>query len=50
MQAGSQRLRTRRKAPVSTRELIDEINPVIRGWGKYYHNAHVRRLLRRLAS
>ena len=24
--------RTRRKAPVSTQELINEINPVIRGW------------------
>lgn len=42
------RRRTRRKAPVSTRELIDEINPIIRGWGQYYHKAHVRRLFRRL--
>ena len=30
------RKRTRRKAPVSTQELIDQINPVIRGWGQYY--------------
>jgi hypothetical protein len=42
------RRRTRRKAPVSTRELIEEINPVIRGWGLYYHKAHVRRLFHRL--
>jgi hypothetical protein len=43
------RARTRRKAPVSTRELIDEINPIIRGWGNYYCNAHVRKLFARLA-
>lgn len=42
------RRRTRRKAPVSTRQLIDEINPIIRGWGQYYHKAHVRRLFHRL--
>ena len=42
------RRRTRRKAPVSTRELIEKINPVIRGWGLYYHKAHVRRLFHRL--
>lgn len=35
------RKRTRRRAPVSTQELIDEINPVIRGWGRYYCKAHV---------
>jgi len=38
------RRRTRRKAPVSTRELIEQINPVIRGWGLYFCKAHVRRL------
>ena len=42
------RRRTRRKAPVSTRELIDEINPVIRGWGLYYCKAHVRKLFHQL--
>ena len=42
------RQRTRRKAPVSTRELIAEINPVIRGWGNYYCRAHVRTLFNRL--
>ena len=42
------RARTRRKAPVTTRELIDQINPVIRGWGQYYRKAHVRRLFHQL--
>jgi group II intron reverse transcriptase/maturase len=42
------RRRTRRKAPVSTQELIDQINPVIRGWGLYFCRAHVRRLFNRL--
>jgi group II intron reverse transcriptase/maturase len=44
------RRRTRRKAPVTTRELIAEINPVIRGWGLYFCKAHVRRLFHRLDS
>lgn len=39
---------TRRKAPVSTRELIREINPIIRGWGNYFCRAHVRKLFARL--
>jgi len=42
------RQRTRRKAPVSTQMLIEQINPVIRGWGQYYCKAHVRRLFHRL--
>ena len=42
------RARTRRKAPVTTQELIDQINPVIRGWGQYYRKAHVRRLFHQL--
>lgn len=43
------RKRTRRKAPVSTQELINQINPVIRGWGNYYAKAHVRKLFNQLA-
>ena len=39
---------TRRRAPVSTQELIEQINPVIRGWGQYYCKAHVRKLFNRL--
>jgi RNA-directed DNA polymerase len=42
------RKRTRRKAPISVQELIDELNPVIRGWGNYYCKAHVRKLFNRL--
>ncbi len=42
------RRRTRRKASVSTRELIEQINPVIRGWGLYFHKAHVRKLFHQL--
>ena len=42
------RQRTRRKAPVTTQELIDEINPIIRGWRQYYCKAHVRRLFHQL--
>lgn len=39
---------TRRKAPLRLQEVIDRINPVIRGWGKYYRKAHVRGLFNRL--
>ena len=39
---------TRRKAPVKTQQLIDNINPIIRGWGNYYCKAHVRLLFYRL--
>ncbi len=42
------RAKTRRKAPVTTQELIQEINPVIRGWGEYFKRAHVRKLFNRL--
>ena len=39
---------TRRKAPVSTAELIKQVNPVVRGWGHHYKRAHVRKLFHRL--
>src|ERR1700686_2202798 len=42
------RQRTRRKAPVTTPELVAEINPVTRGRGLYYHKAHVRKLFAQL--
>jgi len=42
------RKKTRRKAPITTQELIEELNPVIRGWGNYYCKAHVRKLFNRL--
>jgi len=43
------RKRTRRKAGVSVQQLINDLNPVIRGWGHYYCKAHVRKLFSRLA-
>jgi hypothetical protein len=39
---------TRRRAPVTTVELIQRINPTLRGWGEYYKRAHVRKLFNRL--
>jgi hypothetical protein len=39
---------TRRKAPVTLRETIDAINPIIRGWGNYFKKANVRVLFRQL--
>ena len=42
------RRRTRRPAPVTTEVLIQQLNPVLRGWGHYYKRAHVRRLFNQL--
>ena len=39
---------TRRCAPVTTRELIQQVNPVVRGWGHHYKRAQVRKLFHRL--
>jgi RNA-directed DNA polymerase len=39
---------TRRRAPVTTAELIQQINPVLRGWGHHYKKSHVRRLFHQL--
>jgi group II intron maturase len=39
---------TRRSAPVRLREMIEAINPIIRGWVNYYRKAHVRKLFHRL--
>ena len=42
------RERTRRRVPLTTSELIANLNPVIRGWGNYYRRAHVRKLFNKL--
>ena len=42
------RQRTKRKNPLRTKELIAELNPLLRGWGEYYKRAHVRLLFHRL--
>ena len=42
------RRRTRRRIPLRTHELIEELNPLLRGWREYYKKAHVRRLFHRL--
>jgi RNA-directed DNA polymerase len=39
---------TCRRAPVSTAELIQQINPVVRGWGEHFKRAHVRSLFHQL--
>ena len=39
---------TCRKAPVTTVELIHQINPVVRGWGEHFKRAHVRLLFNQL--
>ena len=39
---------TRRRVPLKTKELIAELNPVLRGWGHHYKRAHDRKLFHRL--
>jgi RNA-directed DNA polymerase len=39
---------TCRRAPVTLREMIEVLNPIIRGWGNYYCKANVRKLFHRL--
>jgi group II intron reverse transcriptase/maturase len=39
---------TQRRAPVTLRDMIEVINPIIRGWGNYYRKANVRKMFHRL--
>jgi group II intron reverse transcriptase/maturase len=39
---------TKRRVPLKTKELIERLNPILRGWGQYYKKAHVRKLFNRL--
>jgi hypothetical protein len=39
---------TRRCVPLKTNDLIEQLNPVLRGWGRYYKRAHVRTLFNEL--
>lgn len=42
------RQKTQRKSPLRTVEIVEELNPLIRGWGNYYKRSHVRRLFNQL--
>ena len=42
------RMLTRRSAQRKTAELIQELNPTLRGWAEYYKRAHVRTLFHKL--
>ena len=39
---------TKRRAPLSTEQIIAEMNPIVRGWGQYYKRSRVRRLFTQL--
>jgi len=42
------RQRTKRRVPLATEQLIEALNPLLRGWGEYYQRAHVRKLFNQL--
>jgi group II intron reverse transcriptase/maturase len=39
---------TRRRIPLSTDQIIAEMNPIVRGWGQYYKRSRVRKLFTQL--
>jgi RNA-directed DNA polymerase len=39
---------TRRCAPLKTEQLIQKLNPTLRGWGEYYKRVHIRTLFHKL--
>ena len=42
------RTATNRRNPKDLEGVLDELNPIIRGWGNYYRRAKIRRLFHRL--
>ena len=44
------RLKTRRTAPVGLKQLIQNFNPVIRGWGEYFRKGNSYDAFRKLDS
>jgi hypothetical protein len=42
------RQRTQRCVPLPAEQLMEALNPLLRGWGGYYKGAHVRRLFHQL--
>ncbi len=42
------RQRTKRRVPLATEQLVEGLNPLLRGWGEYYKRAHVRKLFNQL--
>lgn len=41
---------TRRRAPLTTAELVQQINPTVRGWGEHFKRVHVRLLFNQLIA
>jgi len=39
---------TQRRMPLKTDALIQQLNPMLRGWGEYFKRAHVRKIFNRL--
>jgi group II intron reverse transcriptase/maturase len=39
---------TKRRVPLSTEQIIAELNPIVRGWGQYFKRSHVRKLFTHL--
>ena len=39
---------TQRRVPLKTDALIQQLNPMLRGWGEYFKRAHVRKIFNRL--
>lgn len=44
------RKHTLRRIPLTIKEVIDNINPIIRGWGMYFRKANVRKLFNKLTG